>query len=179
VPIITEFCHPSTEFVLGRALQEAPDVTAERIVADTTNRVMPFFWASCGGIDVFDHALGTDPSVDDVRRLDEGEEGRFYRAAASSPSCSSGFPFLALRTVSPSVRVSAVRPVALVVRTTGSGGECDRSERRDQHVSEGGEAYGQLRRGDTRVPGPLAPTGGTAERNSTFVVFRRVWPAVF
>jgi len=43
VPIITEFCHPSTEFVLGRVLQEAPDVTAERIVADTTNRVMPFF----------------------------------------------------------------------------------------------------------------------------------------
>jgi hypothetical protein len=128
---------------------------------------------------VFDHALGTDPSVDDVRRLDEGEEGRFYRAAASSPSCSSGFPFLALRTVSSSVRVSAVRPVALVVRTTGSGGECDRSERRDQHVSEGGEAYDQLRRGDTRVPDPLAPTGGTAERNSTFVVFRRVWPAVF
>lgn len=82
MPIITEFRHPSTEFVLGRALQEAPDVTVEveRIVADTTNRVTPFFWASGGEIDVFDRALETDPSVNDVRRLDDGEEGSFYRA---------------------------------------------------------------------------------------------------
>ncbi|WP_323190129.1 bacterio-opsin activator domain-containing protein [Halostella sp. PRR32] len=82
MPTIAEFSHPSTEFVLGRALQEDPGVTVEveRIVADTTNRVTPFFWARGDGIDEFHDALRTDPSVKDVRRLDDSSEGRFYRA---------------------------------------------------------------------------------------------------
>lgn len=82
MPTIAEFSHPSTEFVLGRALEEGLDVTVEieRIVADTTNRVTPFFWAAGDDIEEFNDALQTDPTVEDVRRLDDSEEGRFYRA---------------------------------------------------------------------------------------------------
>ncbi|PSQ28592.1 hypothetical protein BRD03_02570 [Halobacteriales archaeon QS_9_68_17] len=82
-----------------------------------------------------DHALGTDPSVDDVRRLDEGA---ILPRGGVLTFPLVGVPFLVLRTVSSAVRVAAVRTVAsAVVRATGDeGGRC-RSERRDERASGG------------------------------------------
>lgn len=86
MPIITEFSHPASEFVLGRTVSKYPSVTVEveRIVADTADRVTPFYWASGEEIEGFHETLTTDPTVNDVRVLDEDGDGRFYRAEWST-----------------------------------------------------------------------------------------------
>jgi len=82
MPILTEFSHPASEFVLGRTVSKYPGVTVEieRIVADTADRVTPFYWVSGDEIEGFHETLTTDPTVKDVRVLDEDDDGRFYRA---------------------------------------------------------------------------------------------------
>ena len=80
--IIAEFTVPSDEFALYETLCEVPEmiVEVERVVAHEPDRIMPYFWTSNGDNGGFEAAATNDPSVDDLRKLDELDEAVLYRA---------------------------------------------------------------------------------------------------
>lgn len=80
--IIAEFTVPAEEFALTHTLTTAPEmiVQIERVVAHSEDRLMPFFWILGGDYTDFEAAIHDDPSVKNVTRLDELEEGTLYRA---------------------------------------------------------------------------------------------------
>lgn len=80
--IIAEFTVPSDEFALYETLCEVPEmiVEVERVVAHEPDRIMPYFWTSNGDNGGFEAAAKNDPSVDNLRKLDELDEAVLYRA---------------------------------------------------------------------------------------------------
>ena len=80
--VIAEFTVPAEEFALTQTLTTVPEmiVEVERVVAHSEGRVMPFFWIRGGDYSTFETAIHDDPSVQNVTRLDELDEGTLYRA---------------------------------------------------------------------------------------------------
>ncbi|MFC6766393.1 bacterio-opsin activator domain-containing protein [Natrinema soli] len=80
--VIAEFSVPTEEFALAQTLSSAPEMTVEieRVVAHSEDRVMPFFWILGGNYTEFETAINADPSVQNVTRLDELDQGTLYRA---------------------------------------------------------------------------------------------------
>lgn len=84
---IAEFAVRPEEFVLAWAVKTVPSVRVEieRMVADGTETVTPYFWVageSVAELESFERALEDDLTVEDVMQLDESGDGdeRFYRA---------------------------------------------------------------------------------------------------
>lgn len=72
---IAEIEIPSSEFALRETFRALPelDFEVERVVAHDHDRVMPFVWVESTGADVeeVERVLADDPSVDNVRVLDD------------------------------------------------------------------------------------------------------------
>lgn len=79
--ILTEFSVPADDFLLNWSLESAPEmyVEIERVVVESRD-VTPYFWATGGDFETFEAALDEDPSVEDVRLLDEDDDERLYQA---------------------------------------------------------------------------------------------------
>lgn len=80
--VIAEFTVPTNALALSETLTEAPEmiVEIERVVAHDENRVMPYFWVRGGDYTTFETAVNDDPTVKNVTKLDEYEDGTLYRA---------------------------------------------------------------------------------------------------
>lgn len=76
-----EFHIPSERLALHETLEAVPDiiVEVERVVA-TDELLTPYFWLSGGDTKDFEEAAEQDPTVEDLRRLDQFDEGTHYRA---------------------------------------------------------------------------------------------------
>ena len=76
-----EFCVPADAFALHYTLQAVSDpvVEIDRVVA-AEDRLTPYFWVSGADPDEIAAATKDDPSVRDLRRLDEFDEATLYRA---------------------------------------------------------------------------------------------------
>jgi predicted DNA binding protein len=76
-----EFRVPAAEFALHATLQAVPDAVVEidRVVA-AEDRLTPYFWISDGDPDEVADATKSDPSVQNLRRLDEFEDTILFRA---------------------------------------------------------------------------------------------------
>ncbi|WP_290810266.1 bacterio-opsin activator domain-containing protein [Halovivax sp.] len=76
-----EFHVPAAEFALGDTLRELPEVAVEveRVVA-TDGVLTPYFWVSGDDVEEFEAASETDPTVRDLRRLDDFERSTLFRA---------------------------------------------------------------------------------------------------
>jgi predicted DNA binding protein len=79
--VIGEFTVPSDSFLLGESLQAVPEMAVElqRVVTHSHDRIVPFFWAHRGDDEAFDAAVREDPTLADVVRLDDYDEGVSYR----------------------------------------------------------------------------------------------------
>lgn len=66
---------PAEEFALVHSLRENPESRFEicRVVANTTDTVMPFVWGSGADIDSLRESLRADPTTQDVQLVSEGE----------------------------------------------------------------------------------------------------------
>ncbi len=80
--VIAEFTVPAEQFALYETLCEVPEmiVEVERVVAHEPDRLMPYFWTSNGDIEGFETAVESDPSIEDLTKLDELDEAVLYRA---------------------------------------------------------------------------------------------------
>jgi len=80
--VIAEFTVPADAFALSETLNVAPEmiIDIERVVAHDENRVMPYFWVRGGDHTAFETAVTDDPTVQNVTKLDEYEDGTLYRA---------------------------------------------------------------------------------------------------
>jgi predicted DNA binding protein len=77
-----EFRVPADSFALGRTLEAEPEIVIEiERVAATDEVLTPYFWMSGSDEAAFEAAVERDPSVADVRRLDEFEKATLYRAS--------------------------------------------------------------------------------------------------
>ena len=76
-----EFHVPADAFTLHETLQQVPDATIEieRVVA-ADELLTPYFWVSVDTLEAFEAAIEADPSVHDLRQLDEFDEATLYRA---------------------------------------------------------------------------------------------------
>lgn len=79
--IFGEFTVPADIFVLERTLSELPDtvVEIERVVA-SGSLLTPYFWVATADAATFESHAESDPSVDDLRRVDAFEDRTLYRA---------------------------------------------------------------------------------------------------
>lgn len=79
--VITDFSIAGSDFVLGKALQEAPNVTIEfdRMIP-VDNRVMPYFWVIGEDRGRFDAVLEREPELSKFTALDEVDDRTLYRA---------------------------------------------------------------------------------------------------
>jgi predicted DNA binding protein len=81
VSIFAEFAVGSEDFALGQTLETEPETLIEiDRVAATEKILTPYFWVSDVGLEAFESAAADDPSVEDLRRLDEFESASLYRA---------------------------------------------------------------------------------------------------
>lgn len=76
-----EFHVPARAFALHSTLETVPDTVVEidRVVA-ADELLTPYFWISEADPDEVEAAIRDDPSVKDLRRLDEFDETALYRA---------------------------------------------------------------------------------------------------
>ncbi|WP_246999869.1 bacterio-opsin activator domain-containing protein [Halosolutus gelatinilyticus] len=76
-----EFHVPSDAFALSQTLHESPGTTIEieRVVA-TEKILTPYFWVASDDPDAFEAAVVDDPSVRNLRTLDEFDRATLYRA---------------------------------------------------------------------------------------------------
>lgn len=76
-----EFRVPSEAFALHQTFRTVPElvVEIERVVA-TENVLTPYFWISGDDIATVERALASDPSVENLHRLDEFEATTLFRA---------------------------------------------------------------------------------------------------
>ncbi|AHF99878.1 bacterio-opsin activator [Halostagnicola larsenii XH-48] len=76
-----EFDIPAEAFALQDTLEELPDVVIEieRVVA-TEELLAPYFWVNGDDIDEFETVTETDPSVRNLRRLDDFDRSTLFRA---------------------------------------------------------------------------------------------------
>ncbi|WP_459193930.1 helix-turn-helix domain-containing protein [Halosimplex sp. J119] len=79
--LFAEFQIPSTEFALSSTLERLPDLVVEiDRVAATDELLTPYFWVSETDLEAFESVAAEDPTVDDLRRLDDFESASLYRA---------------------------------------------------------------------------------------------------
>lgn len=80
--IITELTIPAEQFALDEALSTVPKmvIDVERVVAHTPTEIMPYFWIAGTDYEEFERVAKTDPSVEDLTRIDEFEDTALYRA---------------------------------------------------------------------------------------------------
>lgn len=80
--LIADFAIAAEDFVLGRTLQELPTlrIDVERVVADPSGGVTPYFWVLGDDLDRFERAADDDPTVESLERLIENDGERFYRS---------------------------------------------------------------------------------------------------
>ncbi|MFC6723100.1 bacterio-opsin activator domain-containing protein [Halobium palmae] len=80
--VIGEFTVPSDSFLLGESLAEVPEMIVElqRIVAHSSEELVPFFWVQHGDEEQFDETLRSDSTLEDLTLLDEFDRGISYRA---------------------------------------------------------------------------------------------------
>ncbi|MFC4549084.1 bacterio-opsin activator domain-containing protein [Halorussus sp. GCM10023401] len=80
--VIAEFTVPADTLALSETLTATPEmiVEIERVVAHDENRVMPYFWVRGDDYTAFETAVNDDPTVQNVTKLDEYEDGILYRA---------------------------------------------------------------------------------------------------
>jgi predicted DNA binding protein len=76
-----EFRVPAEAFALHATLQALPEIVVEidRVVA-AEDRLTPYFWIADGEPDEIAAATDDDPSIRNLRRLDEFDETTLYRA---------------------------------------------------------------------------------------------------
>ncbi|WP_415381748.1 helix-turn-helix domain-containing protein [Halosimplex sp. TS25] len=80
--LFAEFQIPSTDFALSSTLDRLPDLVVEiDRVAATDELLTPYFWVSDVDLDVFESVAAEDPTVSDLRRLDDFESASLYRAS--------------------------------------------------------------------------------------------------
>lgn len=79
--VIGEFTVPSSSFLLEESLAEVPEMVVEvqRVVAQSAESLIPYFWVHHGDKDEFDAAIRNDSTLADVTLLDEFERGTSYR----------------------------------------------------------------------------------------------------
>ncbi|QPV62981.1 helix-turn-helix domain-containing protein [Halosimplex litoreum] len=79
--LFAEFHVPSEDFALSSTLGRLPDLVVEiDRVAAADELLTPYFWISDVDLDEFEAAAGADPSIEDLRRLDDFESASLYRA---------------------------------------------------------------------------------------------------
>ncbi|MFC7009471.1 helix-turn-helix domain-containing protein [Halalkalicoccus salilacus] len=80
--IITELTIPAEQFALSETLSTVPEavVDVDQVVAHTSTGIMPYFWTAGPDYEEFERAAKNDPSVEELARIDEFEEGALYRA---------------------------------------------------------------------------------------------------
>jgi len=79
--LFAEFHIPSEDFALSSTLDELPDLVVEiDRVAAADELLTPYFWVSDVDLDEFEALAEDDPSVEDLRRLDDFETASLYRA---------------------------------------------------------------------------------------------------
>lgn len=76
-----EFHIPSDAFAFHHAFQKESGIKIEieRVVA-TDELLTPYFWVSNVSPEVFETAVQDDPTIEQLQRLDTGEETALYRA---------------------------------------------------------------------------------------------------
>ncbi|RBI60014.1 DNA-binding protein [halophilic archaeon] len=79
--IISEFSLPAEEFALSETLRRLPKMRfkIDNIVANSTDYIIPFVWASNGDLTALTRTLEKDPSVKNVKVLAESEEKHLYQ----------------------------------------------------------------------------------------------------
>lgn len=78
---ILEVAIDSEDFVLGRTLNVEFDVTITlEEVIPTGNRAMPYFWVSGDGVDEFEEAVQSDPTVEEIHQHLRLTDSALYRA---------------------------------------------------------------------------------------------------
>ncbi|QLH83507.1 helix-turn-helix domain-containing protein [Halosimplex pelagicum] len=79
--LFAEFHVPSADFALFETLDRLPDLVVEiDRVAAADELLTPYFWVSAVEIDEFEAVAEGDPSIEDLRRLDDFESASLYRA---------------------------------------------------------------------------------------------------
>lgn len=78
--VIAEFSVPASQFVLGKALLEAPDleVEIERMIP-TGDAVIPYFWVVGEGREQFEAVLAREPELSGFEAVDEIDDRTLYR----------------------------------------------------------------------------------------------------
>jgi predicted DNA binding protein len=78
---MTEVRLPASEFALHETFLATPtaNVEVQRVVADDSERLMPFLWVTADDFDGLHQSLEADPSVDDLECLSEFDAERLYR----------------------------------------------------------------------------------------------------
>lgn len=76
-----EFHVPADAFALAKTLETAPDliIETERVVA-TDEILTPYFWVSGENGDSFEDAVADDPSIQNLRHIDDVDRAALYRA---------------------------------------------------------------------------------------------------
>lgn len=80
--IITEITIPAERFALYETLSTVPEmvVDVERVVAHAPTGIMPYFWTAGTDYEEFERAAKTDPSIEELTRIDAFEGSALYRA---------------------------------------------------------------------------------------------------
>lgn len=80
--VIGEFTVPASALAMHQTLGATPEMTVEieRVVAHQSGTLTPYFWVRGGDREQFDAVIAEDPSVTDVTRIDDLEDGALYRA---------------------------------------------------------------------------------------------------
>ncbi|MFB6130732.1 MAG: bacterio-opsin activator domain-containing protein [Salinigranum sp.] len=78
--LFAEFGVPADSFALSETLRAVPDlvIEIERVVA-TGEILTPYFWVSGASLAAFEDAARADPTIENLRRLDEFDEATLYR----------------------------------------------------------------------------------------------------
>ncbi|WP_266077046.1 helix-turn-helix domain-containing protein [Haladaptatus caseinilyticus] len=78
---IAEVEIPAQEFALRKTLEQVPDAEFDvvRVAAHDSKHVLPYIWATADDFDALNDALENDPSVDELRILEDLGDERLYR----------------------------------------------------------------------------------------------------
>lgn len=84
--VVAEFTISSDEFLLGRILQEHPDlyVEIERVVP-AERRIMPYVWGYGADLDEFEAAIRANPDVESITVLDRLADSALYKIEWREP----------------------------------------------------------------------------------------------
>jgi predicted DNA binding protein len=80
--VIVELTVPAEQFALYETLSTVPEmiVEVERVVAHSSDRIIPYFWTSGADYEQFETAANDDPTIEDLEKLYEVENAVLYRA---------------------------------------------------------------------------------------------------